>query len=171
MKLDPHMTIIFGATGDLAKRKLIPSFYRLLERGQVDDRTAILCLGRKPSSQSQYLESLELRSFMDQPDEAILKRLTAMIIYRSFDLENGNAAQLESIVTEVREQTRCGDSTLFYLALPTSIFGTVAAIIEPLIDELGWKRVVFEKPFGSDLSSARKLNLQISAVLDEEQIY
>ncbi|MBT8353015.1 MAG: glucose-6-phosphate dehydrogenase [Desulfofustis sp.] len=171
MKLDPHMTIIFGATGDLAKRKLIPSFYRLLERGQVDDRTAILCLGRKPYSQSQYLERLELKSFIDQADEAILKRLTAMIKYRSFDLENGNAAQLESIVTEVREQTRCGDSTLFYLALPTSIFGTVAAIIEPLIDELGWKRVVFEKPFGSDLSSARKLNRQISAVLDEEQIY
>jgi glucose-6-phosphate 1-dehydrogenase len=171
VKLDQHLTIIFGATGDLAKRKLIPSFYRLLERGQVGEGTTILCLGRKTYSQSQYVERLELMSFIDQPDEAVLEQLKAMIHYHSFDLEYGTAEQLESIVSEVREQTACGDNTLFYLALPTTVFGTVAAIIEPLIKEQGWKRVVFEKPFGTDLSSARILNRQISAVLEEEQIY
>ena len=171
MSLEPHMSIIFGATGDLAKRKLIPSFYRLLQRGGLSPETAIVCLGRRPYSQSEYLERIELEKFIDKPDEALLGRLTEMIHYRSFDLEEGTAADLESIVREIRSQTNCGCNTLFYLALPTAVFGTVAAIIEPLIDEQGWKRVVFEKPFGNDLSSARKLNHQISAVLDEEQIY
>ncbi len=171
MSLESHMAIIFGATGDLAKRKLIPSFYRLLERQQMGKGTAILCLGRKPYSKSHYLERLELNDFIDQPEEPLLRQLTEMIHYRSFDLKDGTAAELESIVKEVRSQTNCGDNTLFYLALPTTVFGTVSAIIAPLIDEQGWKRVVFEKPFGSDLSSARKLNRQISTVLDEEQIY
>jgi glucose-6-phosphate 1-dehydrogenase len=171
VNLDPHLTIIFGATGDLAKRKLIPSFYRLLERGQVGEGTALLCLGRRDYSQSQYVEHLELEAFLDQPDETVLKRLRGMIHYRSFDLESGSAAELESIVAEVRKQAGCGDDTLFYLALPTAVFGSVASLIEPLIDERGWKRVVFEKPFGTDLPSATALNRQISEVLDEQQIY
>src|SRR5210317_998555 len=165
------MAIIFGATGDLARRKLIPSFYRLLERGELSEGAAIVCLGRKPYSQSQYLERLELETFIEQPDKALLKQLSAMIHYRSFDLDDGSAADLQSIVDEVRNLTSCGANLLFYLALPTSVFATVAAIIEPLIDGQGWKRVVFEKPFGSDLVTATKLNQQISAVLDEDQIY
>ena len=139
MKLEPHLTIIFGATGDLAKRKLIHSFYRLLERGQVAEETAILCLGRRPYSHTKYLEQLELDAFIEQPDDGILERLTAMIHYRSFDLEDGTGKELASMVYEVREQTGCGDNTMFYLALPTTVFGTVAAIIEPLMDKRGWK--------------------------------
>lgn len=171
MSLDSHMAIIFGATGDLARRKLIPSFYRLLERGELSEGTAIVCLGRKPYSQSQYLERLELENFIEQPDKVLLNQLSAMIQYRSFDLDDGSAADLQSIVDEVRNLTSCGANLLFYLALPTSVFATVAAIIEPLIDGQGWKRVVFEKPFGSDLVTATTLNQQISAVLDEDQIY
>lgn len=171
MSLEPHMAIIFGATGDLARRKLIPSFYRLLERGELVEGTAIVCLGRKPYSQDQYLERMQLETFIDQPDETLIKQLTAMIHYRSFDLGEGSAVDLQSIVDEVRNLTGCGDNILFYLALPTTIFATVAEIIEPLIDGQGWKRVVFEKPFGSDLASADLLNRQVSAVLDEEQIY
>ncbi len=171
MSLDSHMAIIFGATGDLARRKLIPSFYRLLERGELSEGTAIVCLGRKPYSPSEYLEHLELETFIDQPDATLLNQLSGMIHYRSFDLDDGSAADLQSIVDEVRNLTSCGDNLLFYLALPTSVFAAVAAIIEPLIDAQGWKRVVFEKPFGSDLGTATKLNQQISAVLDEDQIY
>ena len=171
MNLEPHLSIIFGATGDLARRKLIPSFYRLLERGELSEGTAIVCLGRKPYSQSQYLDRMQFETFIEQPDHALMSELTAMIHYRSFDLENGDAEDLRSIVDEVKTLTNCSDNVLFYLALPTTVFADVAALIEPLIDEQGWKRVVFEKPFGSDLITAGELNQQISTVLDEEQIY
>lgn len=171
MSLEPQMVIIFGATGDLAKRKLIPSLYRLLERGEIGEGTAILCLGRKPYSREEYLESIQLDGFIKQIEQNLVSQLTSMIHYRSFDLEQGTAANLGSIVEDVREKTGCGDNILFYLALPTRVFDAVAAIIEPLLTDQGWQRVVFEKPFGTDLASARKLNQQISAVLDEKQIY
>ena len=171
MGLESHMAIIFGATGDLAKRKLLPSFYRLLERGELDENTAIVCLGRKPFTQNQYLVRIQFEKYIEGYDEALLQRLKDMIHYQSFDLEAQTAADLQQIVNEVRALTDCGDNILFYLALPTTVFGNVAAIIEPLIQGQGWKRVVFEKPFGTDLDSAHTLNQQISEVLDEEQIY
>lgn len=171
MSLEPQMVVIFGATGDLAKRKLIPSLYRLLERGEIGEGTAILCLGRKPYSSEAYIEHLKLENFIEPIDRKRVSQLTAMMHYQSFDLALGTAADLQSIVEEVREKGGCGDNILFYLALPTSVFDTVAAIIEPLLAGQGWKRVVFEKPFGKDLISARKLNEQISTVLDEKQIF
>ena len=171
MSLEPQMVIIFGATGDLAKRKLIPSLYRLLERKEIGEGTAILCLGRKPYSREEYLERIQLDNFIEQIEQKLVSQLTAMMHYHSFDLEQGTAADLGSIVDDVRKKTGCGDNLLFYLALPTRVFDAVAAIIEPLLTDQGWKRVVFEKPFGTDLASARKLNEQISAVLDEKQIY
>jgi glucose-6-phosphate 1-dehydrogenase len=171
MANDSQMIVIFGATGDLAKRKLVPALYRLMQRGELADDTAIVCLGRRSYSDAQFVEHLELDRFIGRPDPPLLEQLIKSIHYRSFHLATATAQELQRMLQEIRLVRGCSSNTLFYLALPTSTFSRVASLLHPLIKEEGWKRVVFEKPFGEDLESAEQLNKAIGSVLSEEQIF
>ena len=165
------MIVIFGSTGDLAKRKLIPSLYRLLQRQELPPASPIVCLGRRNYSEQEYLEQLELDRFIPGSNPDVLTRLVANIRYELFDIETSTGKELQDILYRVRHQTDCSANVLFYLALPTTSFPAVAEIIRPLVTGSGWQRVVFEKPFGTDLVSAERLNHTIGSVLKEEQIY
>ena len=165
------MIVLFGSTGDLAKRKLIPALYRLQGRGDLDERAPIVCLGRASFSTKEYVKQLELDRFIDGLDESGEKRLIGSLVYCPFDMNNATPTEFADLLTSIAERVGCSLDILFYLALPTRLFGEAASLIQPLLDVPGWKRVVFEKPFGENLSSAERLNERISEVLSEEQIY
>jgi glucose-6-phosphate 1-dehydrogenase len=171
MAAESQMIVIFGSTGDLAKRKLIPALYRLLHRGELTENSPIVCLGRRDYSQAEFIEHLEFDSFIQDGEPDLLGRLAGMIYYRLFDIGDSGGTDLQALLHQIRHETGCSTNGLYYLALPTTAFFAVAGIIEPLVMESGWKRVVFEKPFGEDLESAERLNQTISSVLKEDQIF
>jgi glucose-6-phosphate 1-dehydrogenase len=175
----PCVLVIFGASGDLAKRKLIPALYNLAANGFLPQEFAVVGLSRTEMTQddfrtrmSQDLHQFETRAL--EPEK--LEWLTSRLSYMSGDFTDPEFYErLRGLLGEVDEQwgTRC--SYLFYLAVPPSEF---ASIIKQLgssgltRQEPGcFRRVVIEKPFGHDLESARQLNRDIAEVLDENQVY
>ena len=165
------MIVLFGSTGDLAKRKLIPAILRLLERDELDASTPVVCLGRTEFTQEQYLVHLEIGKFVRENTPGSLDRLRKSIIYTVFDLGSGSPESLHKLLTGICAEKGCTTDMLFYFALPTRFFARAAELIRPLLGEPGWKRVVFEKPFGEDLLTAEDLNRDIMTVLSEEQIF
>lgn len=163
--------VIFGATGDLTKRKLIPAVYHLMKRREMSEKTAVLCLGRSAMSRDRFLSHLELEQFVKDGNTEDVRLFAGNIFYNSFDIGSGSPEELYSIVSNIWCGNGYSRDILFYLALPTTLFGRVAQLIKPLLAEDGWKRVVFEKPFGQNLKSAEILNDDINAVLEEDQIF
>ncbi len=174
---DPCTFVIFGATGDLAKRKLAPALYNLASAGLLHEQTRIIGVGRDAFSREQYQHKIEtdVRQFGGEPvDPKALNGLLecAEYVRGAFDDERTFRNLKDALA-------RKGDSgptnALFYLATPPTLF---APIVEQLgraglLDEStgGWRRVVVEKPFGRDLDSARDLNRRLLQQLDEHQIY
>ena len=168
---ESQIIVIFGSTGDLTKRKLIPALYRLYQRGKLNDSSPIVCLGRRELDQHQFIDHLQPEAFIDDLEDSLFTRFASNIRYCPFDLSVNSAQDLQTILTEVRKEWQCRENLLFYLALPTTLFSSVAALLKPVVSPDGWTRVVFEKPFGEDLGSATRLNEEIGAVLDEDQIF
>lgn len=166
------MIVIFGSTGDLARRKLLPAIYRLYRQDGADgSQTPVICLGRSPLSRRQFLEHLDLKASLGGEEPDLLEAFEQLVHYLVFDLEAAHPGELRDRLEQLRQKTGCGPNILFYLALPNGLFARVAELVKPLLDGEGWRRVVFEKPFGDDLASARRLNDAITRVLEERQIY
>lgn len=171
MQIESQLIVIFGGTGDLARRKLIPALARLRQQEKISSDTPIVCLGRAVLNQAEFIEHLRQDSSAKTDERELLSMLSGSLHYRRFDLAEDTSDQLRTIIEPLARSCDCSGNILFYLALPTSVFTRVATVIQPLLDTPGWKRVVFEKPFGQDLDSARKLNESIGSVLREDQIY
>lgn len=170
-KIESQMIIIFGATGDLTRRKLIPALYHLVRKEQLTRCTPIVCLGRKKLTVEEFIHHLDIEKFIENPDADVLARLTRRIEYLQVDVEQTTAEAFKEKIQVIQDEYATAGNKLIYLALPTTMFQTTAALLKPLIDDSGWQRVVFEKPFGQDLLSATQLNSAIKDVLDEESIY
>jgi glucose-6-phosphate 1-dehydrogenase len=171
MIMESQMIIIFGGTGDLTRRKLIPSLYHLLRKKELTDCTPIVCIGRQQITPESFLQGLTIDRFIEDVDDAVLQDLLGRIEYLRFDVLAGSPAEFSAEVASIRQKYRCAANTLIYLALPTRIFSDAADLIATLHDETCWQRVVFEKPFGEDVASAKQLNENIMSVLREDQIF
>ncbi len=173
------MLVIFGASGDLAKRKLIPAVYNLAAGGFLPEEFAIAGISRSPMSDdefrqkmSQDLHTFETGALEPERVEWLKRRLS----YIAGDLDQAETYdRLRAALAAIDQQWGTGASYLFYLAVPPSQF---AQIIQRLgearltAEENGvFRRVVIEKPFGHDLDSARRLNHDIREVVEESQIY
>lgn len=148
--------VIFGATGDLARRLLIPALHRLHEHGRLPDDLSILPYGRKPFAIGEYLAEINAEGGE---------------FARRFPEYVQGGLEIEGICSLAE---RIQGSALFYLALPPGLFGQAAQLLADceLHDEtLGYRRLVVEKPFGNDLASAQTLNRQVSEHWRESQIY
>ena len=171
MTLESQMIIIFGATGDLNKRKLIPSLYHLQRKERLTACTPIVCIGRRNFTREEFIDHLSVERFIVSPDPEVMENLIGRIVYLSFDMADGNNDEFVRAINEVQSQYGCTHNKLMYFALPTSVFNQAVQLINSLSSEKGWRRVVFEKPFGSDLTSAQRLNADIHKVLEEDEIY
>lgn len=171
MKTPSHIILILGATGDLTKRKLIPSLYHLILKERLTSCTPIVCIGRKPLSKNEYIELLEPARFIENVKPEILEDLLDRIEYISFDTANEPPEKFNKDISSVRERYDCAPNYLVYLALPTSVFAQSVQLVSTLQVNGGWRRVVFEKPFGEDLPSAIKLNESVLSILQEDEVF
>jgi glucose-6-phosphate 1-dehydrogenase len=176
---DPCAIVIFGATGDLTKRKLLPSLYNLRANGLLPREFALVGVVRKPMEDEAFrdLMSAEIREFATRPvDPQLWTEFRERLHCVGGDLEKPETfRRLGERLAELDREHRTGGNALFYLATPPDAFG-------PLVRQLGeagltreeggrWRRVILEKPFGRDLDSARQLNVEVTSVLREQQIF
>ncbi len=182
---DPCVLVIFGASGDLTKRLLMPALYNLHCDGLLSERVAIVGLAMDELTTAAYRDRLsaDIRRFMTRKafDEAAWQNLVARIHYTPGSFDDPTAfVRLNELCDQVAASTGSGNNRLFYFAIPPSLFGLVsqqlalAAMTKvPETDPGGasWRRVVVEKPFGTDMASALALNKQLLTYWQEEQIY
>ncbi len=175
----PCTFVIFGAAGDLTKRKLVPALHNLAKQGLLPQDFAIVGFARREWSHEQYREKLraDLHEFASgEVDETLWREVEprAYWVRGDFDSDEG-FERLKSQLAEIDERHGTRGNALFYLAVAPEYFaqivrklhaaGLVGRAAEP------WRRVVIEKPFGEDLDSARKLNAELREFLEERQVY
>ncbi len=176
--MHPTVLVIFGATGDLAHRKLLPAIYNLAHEGQLPERFEIVGVGRRDQESEHFREmvSSTVQRFSRRPPDAdVLDSLLAGVHYvpGAFD-EPQVYAGLVRALAEADERAGVPLDRVFYLSTAPEFFPLIAA----MLGESGLQRasdaevrIVIEKPFGYDLQSARTLNAQLLEVFDERQIY
>lgn len=169
---------LFGATGDLARRKLFPAMFSLYKEGKLSDNFAVVGLARRPRTDEQFRndlhESIEEFCRYKADDRELWDRFTEHFVYMSLDINDTNGfRELSRLSEELDAKFNIPGNRLFYLALAPSLFGPVSFNLREggLLESSGWHRLVIEKPFGYDLPSAQKLNEQISQVFKEEEIF
>lgn len=181
--IPPCNIIIFGATGDLTHRKLLPALFSIDAQGLLPDNLKIIGFARRDYSDISYREEVKqaLQQFI--PDmwkeaQSIWKRFSERIVFHRSDFDNEQGfLWLKERLDKIDQDSGTGGNRLFYLATPPATYSTI-------IEQLGasglahhdveggpFVRIIVEKPFGSDLETARTLNSELKAVFDEDQIY
>ncbi|MER3428971.1 MAG: glucose-6-phosphate dehydrogenase [Pyrinomonas sp.] len=175
----PCAIIIFGASGDLTRRKLIPALYRLAHQRLLSPRFAILGTARTEMNDEEFrsrMREAAAESAGEEFDERTWQDFAAGLFYLTTDLAQADAYErLQSVLQRIERERHTEGNRLFYLATIPDIF---AQIVERLGErglsaqlEGRWTRLIVEKPFGYDLASARALNAAIARHFGEEQIY
>ncbi|MCM3398887.1 glucose-6-phosphate dehydrogenase [Oceanobacillus profundus] len=174
-ELQPKSVIvIFGVTGDLAKRKLFPSIYRLYQSGKISENFAVVGLARRPWTDEVLRENVSNSIKEAVSPKEDLEEFVSHFYYQSFDVtDDSSYSGLNALIKELEGAYETEENRIFYLAMAPEFFGTIANKLQEygLKDSAGWSRLVIEKPFGIDIKSARKLNKQLRAAFDEDQIY
>ncbi|MFB9266404.1 glucose-6-phosphate dehydrogenase [Bradyrhizobium erythrophlei] len=177
-KPDPCSFIIFGATGDLAHRLVIPALYNLAASDLLPEKFCVVGVARKGVSSAQMTDSLMqgLRKFATRPvDEAIAKRLFECVTAVEADPKDpASFDAMRDRLDRLEAARDTGGNRLFYLATPPSAFLPISEQLGRtgmLAENGAWRRLVVEKPFGTNLASARALNAALLKLVDEHQIY
>ena len=177
---ESHVMVIFGASGDLTQRKLLPALYTLYREGMLPARFAVVGVARQRMGVDAFREQMRkgcdthsrLRPVQDGPWEAFARNL----FYHPAEFDDPQAfATLKDELEEIERELGIPSNRLYYLSTPPSTFptiiqqlgqaGLVSRVTEP------WNRIIVEKPFGTDLESAQLLNRQMKEVFREAQIY
>jgi glucose-6-phosphate 1-dehydrogenase len=176
---DPCTIVIFGASGDLTKRKLLPALYNLRALKLLPQNFAVVGVAVSESTDELYRERItaDIKEFATRPvDPAEWDDFAKRTYYIQGDFNNIETfKQLSAKIAEAQKTLKLPGNTLFYLAVAPTFFAKV-------VEQLGavgltqeapnaWRRVIVEKPFGRDLASARTLNEDLTKHLQESQIY
>ncbi len=175
----PCILVIFGASGDLTKRLLVPSLYHLRRAGLLPEAFAITGIARTSETSEAFREALHasFQQISGEPiDSSVWDWLAARIHYLPGDLDDPQTYErLSAFLREIDGASGTAGNYLFYFAIPSSAFENMVKRLGAagLVDETPghWRRVVIEKPFGTDLPSARELNRVLWQHLQESQIF
>lgn len=180
-KILPTAVVIFGATGDLTHRKVVPAFYHLVKNGLLPEGSVIIGFARRPKSDEEFRhdlkEALDKFSHTKPIDEAVWAKLAPHIYYHQGDLPNAeDYGHLANRLRTMPEAATFGGNYLFYLATAPNFFGVVAenldkAGLSPQEGSKDIRRLIVEKPFGTDLVSAQTLNRKLQQHFPEQAIY
>jgi glucose-6-phosphate 1-dehydrogenase len=171
----PTSIVIFGASGDLAQRKLVPSFFNLFIKGKLPSPLNIIGFGKTPFSDEEFRQ--RLRTGVNQFAAFKFTQEEWDLFAQFLHYQQGEYTALADFKKlDERVDAFQGGPTnrLFYLAVPPSVYPSINDLLGKtgqLHEDGGWRRVVVEKPFGTDLASARTLNQQLHKTLTEDQIY
>lgn len=170
--------VIFGGTGDLTHRKLMPALYNLVRDNLLPENFAVVSVGRKEKTQEQYRNEVfdSLKKFSRSGiEECNWTRLRSLIHYIQFDFTDQEGyLKLKEYLEELDEKTHIGGNRVFYLAVAPEYFETIVhgLHVSDLSDnKCAWSRLIIEKPFGKDLMTARRLNNKLLEVFTEDGIY
>ncbi len=174
--------VLMGATGDLTKRKLIPALYKMVADGLLKDYV-IIGTGREPVSEQTIFAAAEV--FVQNRDEALWQTLMARFVYQCVDFYT--AADYTALKTCIEQQEATYNlpgNRLFFLATMPEHFATITQALADHgiarrntpgemcgLTECPWQRVIYEKPFGKDLGSAKEINQKIAEVFSEQQAF
>ena len=185
-KAEPVAIVIFGASGDLTRRKLIPALFQLFKDGLLAEKTVIAGFARREKSHDQFRVEIEdaLVEFARSKPEAgdrELKAFSSHCYYQTGDYDSSkNFHDLKALLDKLDEERGIDSAKakrLFYLSTPPNVFSGIVAMlgqtghIADTNDKNRWTRVIVEKPFGRNLETAVDLNRSILSVLDENQVY
>src|SRR6266571_396594 len=178
---EPCTVILFGASGDLAKRKVIPAMYDLATHNALGSRYAIVGFARTAMSEESFrttlCEAAKTISEVGPIDPKQWDDFASNVFYSQGDYANQEAyAQLAKRLAELESSKNLGGNRLFYLSTPPEVYPDIveqlggAGLNRPASPR-SWMRIIIEKPFGRDLASAKELNQTVVNVLDERQVY
>ncbi|RPI19155.1 MAG: glucose-6-phosphate dehydrogenase [Ignavibacteriae bacterium] len=178
---DPCIVVIFGATGDLTRRKLMPALYNLYRNGFLAEGSIILGSSRTEYNDEQFRE--EMRKAIDEfgtddeKNDPGWDDFAKVLFYISTDVRDSSAyGQLKQKIEEHERSGQSCGNRLFYFAMPPEFFDDIAINLSKVklnnpANEDSWTRVIIEKPFGEDLESANHLNSLFLKLFSEKQIY
>ncbi len=178
---DPFLFVLFGATGDLSHRKVVPALYQLWRSNLLPHEFVLVCIGRRPydddSFRAEMRTSLDKYSRVLPVDEDVWSEFAKRMTYFRLDFDDASAFdRLHVALNEIDTEHQTRGNMLFYLATQESAFPEIVQQLGRvgLDHELhigGWRRIVIEKPFGRDLESAVRLNREVGKVFREPQVY
>ncbi len=173
---EPHLFVVFGATGDLMQRKLLPVLYSLQASGKMPEGSRILGVARRPLTDASFraLCTSALQAAKSGSDKLIQSFVQERLFYQSVPTEaTADFVALRQRVEQIEKASGLSGNRIFYLALPLEAFGpTITGLGEAKLNPApGWTRLVIEKPFGRDLASAQALNTLVHRYFDEGQVY
>ncbi|HVF89206.1 MAG TPA: glucose-6-phosphate dehydrogenase [Blastocatellia bacterium] len=177
---DPCIVVIFGASGDLTKRKLVPALYRLTQERLLPAEFAIVGVARTAMDRDEFREKMReaVASFSDakRVDESVWQSFAQGIFYLAGDITNQETyAELSKLLEQVDRERGTAGNRVFYLSTAPSLYSESIKQLgaSQLSEERDgtWTRIIIEKPFGTDLDSAIRLNQEAAAVFDEDQVY
>ncbi|QAY66481.1 glucose-6-phosphate dehydrogenase [Paenibacillus protaetiae] len=170
--------VLFGATGDLAKRKIFPALYNLFLDQKMPEKFSIIGLGRREIAhedfQKQVEQSIHTFSRRAVTDQKSFKDFLGAFRYSALDVGRPeDYVKLLELVKQREQELNLPENRMFYLSVGPEFFEVIAANIQAsgLGATKGWKRLIIEKPFGRDLQSARDLNEKLTKSFTEEEIY
>jgi glucose-6-phosphate 1-dehydrogenase len=178
---DPCTIVFFGASGDLFKRMLIPAIYSLRADDILPIHFGLIGFARTAYTNEQFREYCKQAAQQDLGQDAIKEQLWEdlgqRISYITADFDDTSHFEaLKTRLEEYEKQFGAGNNRLFYLATPPPVFPKIIeqlkkAGLDPASNPNGWTRIIVEKPFGTDLESARALQTEVEKVFSESQVY
>ena len=179
---DPCIVVIFGASGDLTKRKLLPALYHLEQSGLLPQNFAVVGVARRPLEQSfapDMKDGIVSGGGVDTSDPK-LDPFVARIQYHAMNFDDASGYEgLKKLLADLDQKFDTKGNRLFYLATAPEYFSDIIKYLGDHCmarpadcgDGKNWVRVIIEKPFGHDLESAKALNDEVNKVFDEDQIF
>lgn len=178
-KENPFIFVIFGGTGDLTKRKLIPALYHLFTKDKLNSNFAVVSIGRKDISEDQYRDNVKKHLLSIKKtafDQDAWEKFCEHLLYFKFAFakEDSSYDELGDYLKGVDNTLGTKGNRMYYLAIPPTQFeGVIRNLSQSglIQNNEAWKRVIIEKPFGSDLKTAMQLNQNITKWIPEKQIF
>ena len=176
MQTDNNCIVIFGASGDLTHRKLIPALYNLYKIGRLSENFSVLGVARSELNDETFRE--KMREALINNEETTPDTLDAFCSHLYYQAVNTSDAQdygkLVPRLDNLHDKYKTCGNTLYYMSTPPSLYGVIPECLAEHglnTEEYGWKRIIVEKPFGYDEKTAQALDVQIHRFFEEHQIY
>lgn len=170
-RTQPHILVIFGASGDLTKRKLIPAVYNLHQKELLSHPFAILGVSRTKMNDEEFRE--KMREFL--PNDDTTSDFISHLHYQSLQTtEEDEYEKLKTRIDDLRKQLDAPGNIVFYMSTPPSMYHKIPGYLAGVglnNENDGFKRLIIEKPFGVNLETARELNKDLLKYFKEEQLY
>ncbi|PIQ29944.1 MAG: glucose-6-phosphate dehydrogenase [Bacteroidetes bacterium CG18_big_fil_WC_8_21_14_2_50_41_14] len=174
---DNHIYVIFGASGDLTKRKLVPALYSLFVQNLLPEKFTLLGVSRSQFSDAEFKIAMEsaISEFKEIDDTTRIPEFIAKIHYQSIGFDDVSTyLLLKQRLEALRVENEISGNTVFYMSTPPSLYGIIPQHLASVglnAQDDGWKRLIIEKPFGYDLESALILKDQLLKDWQEEQLF